>query len=69
MKIRGQRVELGEVETHVRTHMAGGADAAVVAEIIRPRGGGHVMLVVFVGVGPGPDGNAEVNTYDGRDRR
>jgi amino acid adenylation domain-containing protein len=61
VKIRGQRVELGEVETHVRTHMVGGADAAVVAEIIRLQGGEHAMLVAFVGVGGGPDGDAEVN--------
>lgn len=63
VKTRGQRVELGEVEHHVRTHMAGGADAVVVAEVIKPQGGEHNLLVVFVevGVGGGPEGDAEVN--------
>ncbi|KAF7173368.1 hypothetical protein CNMCM5623_005609 [Aspergillus felis] len=57
VKLRGQRVELGEVEHHVEhlladvCHKNGGFDEAkleVVAEIIRPQQTGRPTLVAFV---------------------
>ncbi|KAF2716895.1 acetyl-CoA synthetase-like protein [Polychaeton citri CBS 116435] len=52
VKIRGQRLELGEVEYHVRRSM-GFAEAVIedvqlVAEVIRPKGSDRQTLVVFV---------------------
>ncbi|CAH0027398.1 unnamed protein product [Clonostachys rhizophaga] len=48
IKIRGQRVELGEVEHHVYTCMTGAQQ--VTAEVIIPRGGGTTspMLAAFI---------------------
>jgi aryl carrier-like protein len=47
VKVRGQRVELGEVEHHVRQALPEGSD--VVAEVVRPESGRHEpMLVAFV---------------------
>ena len=59
VKIRGQRVELGEVEHHVlqvlvdeTIHIA--ADRIqVVAEVITPQRGGNSVLVVFICLGNG----------------
>lgn len=53
VKIRGQRVELGDVEHHVRQAMETTADRAatnvqVVAETVQPRGVPSKMLVAFV---------------------
>lgn len=61
VKIRGQRVELGDVETHLRTQLVGHVGTAVVAEVVRLQGGEHVMLAAFLEVGGGPDWIAEVN--------
>ncbi|KAF7198373.1 Nonribosomal peptide synthetase dtxS1 [Pseudocercospora fuligena] len=46
VKIRGQRVELGEVEHFVQTFLP----MAIVAETITPCGSDRAILVVFVGV-------------------
>ncbi|XDG08040.1 hypothetical protein ABKA04_007655 [Annulohypoxylon sp. FPYF3050] len=50
VKIRGQRVELGDVEHHVlqNLHLPGSTDAQVVAEVITPRGSSNPTLVAFV---------------------
>lgn len=59
VKIRGQRVELGEVEHHVRQllvdkNIHSAADGIqVVAEVITPQGGGNSILVVFICLGDG----------------
>ncbi|KAB2573380.1 Nonribosomal peptide synthetase 4 [Lasiodiplodia theobromae] len=45
VKLRGQRVELGEVEFHVCKHMPAGTNVA--AEVVRPSGG-EPSLVCFV---------------------
>lgn len=50
VKIRGQRVELGEIEYHVRT-MANQKDISVVAEVITPLESNNPLLVVFLEVG------------------
>ncbi|KAI0839487.1 nonribosomal peptide synthase [Hypoxylon sp. FL0890] len=49
VKIRGQRVELGEVEYHVLRNLklSGSADVEVVAEVITPRGSSNPTLVAF----------------------
>ncbi|RDA88619.1 hypothetical protein CP532_5896 [Ophiocordyceps camponoti-leonardi (nom. inval.)] len=47
VKIRGQRVELSEVESCVRQLMDA-ADAQIVAETIQPAGTGNPILVAFV---------------------
>jgi non-ribosomal peptide synthetase component F len=44
-KLRGQRIELGEVEYHIRHLIPGHAS---IAEVIRPRGFPNEVLVVFV---------------------
>lgn len=51
VKIRGQRVELGEVEHHVRQCLAGGTSPLVVAEVVTPRGSNHPMLVTYIAIG------------------
>jgi amino acid adenylation domain-containing protein len=49
VKLRGQRIQLGEVEHHVKTHLATKAGTAhVVAEVIRKQSSDQVALVVFV---------------------
>ncbi|KFY99001.1 hypothetical protein V500_01494 [Pseudogymnoascus sp. VKM F-4518 (FW-2643)] len=57
VKIRGQRVELGEVEHHVRHSLIDAADASVVAEVITPEGSSNPTLVAFVGLGEAADGS------------
>ncbi|KAH8727297.1 hypothetical protein GQ44DRAFT_648966, partial [Phaeosphaeriaceae sp. PMI808] len=50
VKVRGQRVELGEVEHHVRECLPEAKQLAV--EVIVPEGeGGHAMLAAFVQLG------------------
>lgn len=53
VKIRGQRVELGDVEHHVlqNLNLEDSADAQVVAEVITPHGSKNPMLVAFVKAG------------------
>jgi amino acid adenylation domain-containing protein/non-ribosomal peptide synthase protein (TIGR01720 family) len=47
VKLRGQRIELGEVESHLHTSFPGAVDAVV--EIVTPEGEGRQpMLVAFV---------------------
>jgi acyl-coenzyme A synthetase/AMP-(fatty) acid ligase len=52
VKIRGQRVELAEVEHHVRAHLQR-TDLCdgIAAEIITPRDGKRAILTVFVSLG------------------
>ncbi|KAF2720006.1 acetyl-CoA synthetase-like protein, partial [Polychaeton citri CBS 116435] len=53
VKIRGQRVELAEVEHHVHSHMPDdGKGSLIVAEMIKPKGTDRPTLVAFV-VPPG----------------
>ena len=56
VKLRGQRIELGEVEYHVQKHLLTTASVhlQVVAEVIIPSGSENPRLVVFV---------AEVNVH------
>ncbi|KAK2601699.1 hypothetical protein QQS21_004774 [Conoideocrella luteorostrata] len=49
VKIRGQRVELGDVEHHVREFLKDKANVSVAAEVINPRDSNSPMLVVFLG--------------------
>ncbi|KAF2801822.1 peptide synthetase [Mytilinidion resinicola] len=46
VKLRGQRIELAEVEYHLRNHLPSGT--GVVAEVITPGGRGDPSLVAFV---------------------
>ncbi|KAM0741888.1 hypothetical protein ACQRIT_002065 [Beauveria bassiana] len=52
VKIRGQRVELGEVEYHVQKHLATTSATTLpfAVELITPRGSQNAMLVVFISV-------------------
>lgn len=54
VKIRGQRVELSEVEHHVstlvRNHLPPGTGVQVVAEIIRPKDLDVTTLIAFVSI-------------------
>ncbi|KAF5854744.1 hypothetical protein ETB97_012310, partial [Aspergillus alliaceus] len=51
VKIRGQRVELGEVEHYVRRNIAEGFEQSVVAEVIIPQANNNPALAVFVAIG------------------
>ncbi|KAL4780783.1 hypothetical protein BJX76DRAFT_360501 [Aspergillus varians] len=51
VKIRGQRVELSEVEYHVQRHLPTDPKVDVAAEIITPTGSQSPLLVAFVAVG------------------
>lgn len=48
VKIRGQRVELGHVEAHVKAMLSTTLDVQVVAEVIAPRDSPNPVLVVFI---------------------
>lgn len=50
-KIRGQRLELGEVELHIQRHLQKYRDLQVVAEIVTPRDGSNQVLIAFLMVG------------------
>ena len=52
VKIRGQRVELGEVEHHVRCNLEDISEIVgqVVAEVLTPQGSDNPTLVAFLGV-------------------
>ncbi|EHK50755.1 non-ribosomal peptide synthetase [Trichoderma atroviride IMI 206040] len=49
VKIRGQRVELSEVEHHARQHLLNnGEDVRLIAEIIVPKCSDNALLVMFI---------------------
>lgn len=57
VKINGQRVELGEIEHHMKRalHFRGSSSMLdVVVEPVQPSGGGQVMLAAFIGPKEGP---------------
>ena len=54
VKIRGQRVELGEIEYHLKSKLP--QHVTVAAETIVPKGGNDPVLVAFIGEGNG-EGN------------
>ncbi|TRX87715.1 hypothetical protein FHL15_011392 [Xylaria flabelliformis] len=49
-KIHGQRVELGDLEHHLRRHLTSRPDVHVVAEVARPAKSNAPLLVAFVTV-------------------
>ncbi|KAJ5354279.1 non-ribosomal peptide synthetase [Penicillium brevicompactum] len=51
VKLRGQRVELSEVEYHVRQSLADGTDIPVAAEVFTPRDGTKPILIGFLAIG------------------
>lgn len=51
VKIRGQRIELAEVEHHVRNSVAHFGDVQVVVEIIAPRNSSNTVLAAFLSIG------------------
>ena len=51
VKVRGQRVELGEVEHHVRQSLVNDTSLPVVAEVVTPRGSKNPMLVIYIAIG------------------
>ncbi|OQE42297.1 hypothetical protein PENCOP_c004G08019 [Penicillium coprophilum] len=59
VKLRGQRVELGEIESQLKAVLP--SEANVIAEVIHPKDyGGQAMLVAFVAFQPKGHGNAEL---------
>lgn len=50
-KIRGQRLELGEVEVHIQRQLQEYRDLQVVAEIVTPRDASNQVLIAFLTVG------------------
>ncbi|KAF1738050.1 Nonribosomal peptide synthetase dtxS1 [Beauveria bassiana] len=63
VKIRGQRVELGEVEHHVQKHLATTPATTLpfAVELITPRGSQNAMLVVFISI-PRTESNRSMET-------
>ncbi|KAJ5876038.1 uncharacterized protein N7529_001622 [Penicillium soppii] len=59
VKIRGQRVELGEVEHHVQQSLVGDTSPLVVAEVVTPRGSNHPMLMAYLAIGEGANESPE----------
>jgi acyl-CoA synthetase (AMP-forming)/AMP-acid ligase II/aryl carrier-like protein len=59
VKIRGQRVELGDVEHHVRHGLIADGVIQVVAEVIIPQGSDSPMLVAFVDIGEAANGSRD----------
>ncbi|KAM0258024.1 hypothetical protein ACHAQJ_004067 [Trichoderma viride] len=55
-KIRGQRLELGEVEFHVQRHLQDYQNIQVSAEIVVPRDGSSSVLIAFLKVGARNEG-------------
>ncbi|CAG8370231.1 unnamed protein product [Penicillium salamii] len=51
VKIRGQRVELAEVEHHLRQALPVGVNVPVVVELVCPQGSVNPVLVAFVPIG------------------
>ncbi|PLB45140.1 acetyl-CoA synthetase-like protein [Aspergillus steynii IBT 23096] len=51
VKLHGQRVELGEVEHHIRGSLSGNDAPPVVAEVVTPCGSDHPLLVAFIAAG------------------
>ncbi|PGH19362.1 hypothetical protein AJ80_04002 [Polytolypa hystricis UAMH7299] len=63
VKLRGQRVELGEIEHHLRSQLP--ASASVTAEVISPGGkGGEATLVAFIS--EQPKEKSQVNGENGQ---
>lgn len=58
VKINGQRVELGDVEHHLRSFFAG--DVMVIAEVIKPKHSEYSLLVAFVGTNRARDSDKSV---------
>ncbi|KAB8255070.1 hypothetical protein BDV32DRAFT_154598 [Aspergillus pseudonomiae] len=60
IKIRGQRVELGEIEYHVQNSLVteGSTQVQVLADVLQPRDSTHPMLVAFVCVSKGDKSTA-----------
>lgn len=48
VKINGQRVELGDIESHVASCLAGNDNFQVVAEVVTPQESANSMLVAFL---------------------
>lgn len=48
VKINGQRVELGDIESHVASCLASTSNVQAVAEVINPQGSANSMLVAFL---------------------
>ncbi|KAI0546770.1 hypothetical protein F4679DRAFT_401148 [Xylaria curta] len=55
VKLRGQRIELSEVEYHVKTCFASAAKAEAVADVITPKLGRTASLVAFICLGVAPE--------------
>ncbi|KAF4209884.1 hypothetical protein CNMCM5878_005007 [Aspergillus fumigatiaffinis] len=59
VKVRGQRVELGEVEHHVIQNLPRGTDVSAVAEVISPADSNRPILAVFLCLGDAARGSPD----------
>ncbi|PIG69515.1 hypothetical protein AARAC_012045 [Aspergillus arachidicola] len=59
VKIRGQRVELSEVEYHVRQSLASNKGPPLVAEAVTPHGSDHPLLVIYLAIGEVANGSPD----------
>ncbi|KAI0193941.1 hypothetical protein EV127DRAFT_231355 [Xylaria flabelliformis] len=62
VKVRGQRVELGEVETHIKQAL-GSVAAQVIVDVISPRGSPNPVLAAFISL-PGYGDNTREAVAD-----
>ncbi|KAG6038309.1 putative NRPS-like protein biosynthetic cluster [Claviceps citrina] len=77
VKIRGQRIELAEVEAHIKQALSRKPEVQVVAQVITPRNSNNPILVAFVSLlrqgqgamaGAAPQGLLSESTQDLEDR-
>lgn len=59
VKLRGQRIELGDVEHHVACCLSSRPEIAVIAEVAQPSGASAPLLVAFLTIGEVADGTRE----------
>ncbi|KAE8146387.1 hypothetical protein BDV25DRAFT_143753 [Aspergillus avenaceus] len=55
VKIRGMRVELGDIESHVKRNLPDSIKVSVVTDFITPSGNPSPILVTFLSIGDQPD--------------
>jgi len=60
VKIRGQRVELGDIENHLQKHLSVYGDVEVVVDVLCPSGSKNPLLVAFIC----PSGAATISELD-----
>ncbi|KAL3493976.1 hypothetical protein BJX62DRAFT_234833 [Aspergillus germanicus] len=65
VKIRGQRVEIGEIEHYIQRFLGDQTPGtSAIADVIAPKGSGDCTLVVFLSIGEKANGSVEAARID-----